>query len=68
MMIQTAFRSKCRTVSLSQNTISNLNSETRVFQGTCEMVFYTSGEAAAEKDPIIINLTDIRNMAGWVID
>lgn len=37
-------------------------------EGTCEIVFQTSGERARDKDPIIINPVDIRNMAGWVID
>ena len=31
-------------------------------------MFTTSGESAALEDPIIINPTDIRNMAGWIID
>ena len=37
-------------------------------QGTCELVFHTSGQTYEEKDPIIINPKDVRNMAGWVID
>ena len=38
------------------------------FKGSCEIVFTTSGEAADDKDPIIVDPTVIRNMAGWVID
>lgn len=36
--------------------------------GNCQIQFHTSGESAEEKDPIIINPKDIRDMAGWVLD
>ena len=45
-----------------------LQSNSISLQGTCEIWFHTSGEQYLEKDPIIINPKDIRNMAGFILD
>ena len=39
-----------------------------ILLGTCDIIFQTSGEEARAEDPIVIDPTDIRNMAGWIID